>query len=348
MQPQSGDTVLPGSPDIAGMVADFTSQGWLDKDPRAIRGAPLSQAGQTVILEQDIASDDERRRSPFYQEFLRSHGLLWWAGIVFMVDGRPWSMAIHRSPAQGPFTSGDADVFAGAAAHLGRAFHLAGRLALSHAASAADALEQVGRAALVLDATGRVIASNCLVEEMASRGELTIAQGRLRASDAPSDRRLQDLVVRITALRVSAAPVLAPVFVARRAGRPLMVEVFPATGPLGDVFRGIAALVIITDLDPRQRPQADLIREAFGLTSAEARLASRLAGGEDVRTVADQTGVSYETARTQLRAVFAKTGVSRQAELAALMAPIAREPRSGRMARERAPARKPPSTPIGG
>ena len=339
VRPEPGDAPSPASPDLAGLLSAFTSQGWSDKDPRALRGALLTDAGRVVLLEHDISSDEERRRSPFYQEFLRRHDLLWWAGIVFRVEGRPWSMAIHRSPAQGPFTSADARLFAEAAPHIGRVFNLAGRLALAHAAGAADALERVGRAALVIDATGRVVASNLLVEDIASEGALTVAKGRLHASDLQSDRRLQELVARAIAPRVSAGSLSAPVFVSRRAGRPYMVEVFPATGPLCDVFRRIAALVVITDLDLRQRPRTDLIREAFGLTSAEARLASTLASGEDVRTVADRTGVSYETARTQLRAVFAKTGVSRQAELAALMAP---------MTRDQGSARKSLSTPNGG
>ena len=58
----------------------------------------------------------------------------------------------------------------------------------------------------------------------------------------------------------------------------------------------------------------------FGLTPAERRLAVQLACGLSLRQSADHLGITYQTARTQLKAVFAKTGTSRQAELVALLA----------------------------
>ena len=59
----------------------------------------------------------------------------------------------------------------------------------------------------------------------------------------------------------------------------------------------------------------DLLRCHFGLTPAEARLALRLVAGETLRSAAAKLGITYETARTQLKNIFNKTGTSRQAEL---------------------------------
>jgi DNA-binding CsgD family transcriptional regulator len=58
----------------------------------------------------------------------------------------------------------------------------------------------------------------------------------------------------------------------------------------------------------------------YGLTPAERRLAVQLASGLSLRQSADRLGVSYQTARSQLKLVFAKTGTSRQAALVALLA----------------------------
>lgn len=52
---------------------------------------------------------------------------------------------------------------------------------------------------------------------------------------------------------------------------------------------------------------------------AEARLAARLMSGDGINAAAIALGVSRETARTQLKAVFAKTNTHRQAELATLV-----------------------------
>ncbi len=57
---------------------------------------------------------------------------------------------------------------------------------------------------------------------------------------------------------------------------------------------------------------------------AEARLAVPLSRGEGLVAAAERLGIGRETACTQLRAILAKTGTSRQAELAALLARLPR------------------------
>ena len=59
---------------------------------------------------------------------------------------------------------------------------------------------------------------------------------------------------------------------------------------------------------------------AITAEAAEAKLAAKLALGSGIENAAASLGVSRETARTQLKAVFAKTNTRRQAELAALVA----------------------------
>ncbi|WP_331296092.1 hypothetical protein [Methylobacterium hispanicum] len=51
-----------------------------------------------------------------------------------------------------------------------------------------------------------------------------------------------------------------------------------------------------------------------------------LADGRDLGEAADALGVAVSTARTQLKAVFAKTGTGRQAQLAVLLAGLGRGP----------------------
>jgi DNA-binding CsgD family transcriptional regulator len=61
------------------------------------------------------------------------------------------------------------------------------------------------------------------------------------------------------------------------------------------------------------------VRDLLGLTLGEARVASLVGHGLPPRDAAERLGIGEETARTTLKRVFAKTGVSRQSELAALM-----------------------------
>ena len=57
------------------------------------------------------------------------------------------------------------------------------------------------------------------------------------------------------------------------------------------------------------------VRQSFGLTGAELRLAARLAEGLTLKEAAQDLDVSVNTLRNQLRAVFEKMGLNRQSEL---------------------------------
>ena len=59
----------------------------------------------------------------------------------------------------------------------------------------------------------------------------------------------------------------------------------------------------------------DQLRSHFRLTPAEARLALHLVTGETLRSAAVKLGISYETTRSSLKKIFAKTRTCRQAEL---------------------------------
>lgn len=61
------------------------------------------------------------------------------------------------------------------------------------------------------------------------------------------------------------------------------------------------------------------LRDVLGLTLGEARIAALVGSGLSPRESAEKLGITEETARTVLKRVFSKTGVSRQSELVALL-----------------------------
>lgn len=64
------------------------------------------------------------------------------------------------------------------------------------------------------------------------------------------------------------------------------------------------------------------IRESFGLTPAETRLAARLKDGLTLKESAEDLNVSLNTVRNQLRAVFDKMGLNRQSDLVRALAQL--------------------------
>lgn len=76
--------------------------------------------------------------------------------------------------------------------------------------------------------------------------------------------------------------------------------------------------MILIGLRRLVRDEPMLGREAmdmFGLTPAEARLAVQLSAGHTLADIAQANRVNISTLRAQLRAVYAKTGASKQSEL---------------------------------
>jgi DNA-binding CsgD family transcriptional regulator len=80
-----------------------------------------------------------------------------------------------------------------------------------------------------------------------------------------------------------------------------------------------AALVMILDCaQPIETAEAEL-RQLYGFTATDARLANHLMEGLSLEDCCSAMGIRRTTARMHLRNIFAKTGVRRQGELVSLL-----------------------------
>jgi DNA-binding CsgD family transcriptional regulator len=80
-----------------------------------------------------------------------------------------------------------------------------------------------------------------------------------------------------------------------------------------------AALLFLSDPDDEGGVDAASLKQRHELTPAEAELAALLASGVALKAAAKHRGISYETARTQLKSLFQKTGCRKQGQLVALL-----------------------------
>ncbi len=76
-----------------------------------------------------------------------------------------------------------------------------------------------------------------------------------------------------------------------------------------------AAVVFLGDPDRPADVDESRLRQLYGLTGAEARVAALLARGYRLDEIAEMLGVAYETTRKHLKQIFGKTNTARQAEL---------------------------------
>jgi DNA-binding CsgD family transcriptional regulator len=112
----------------------------------------------------------------------------------------------------------------------------------------------------------------------------------------------------------------------RKSERPFAVYVLPVGSAMkltAQFLTHTRAIVLV--LDPGSNEPADpaIVRDVLGLTLAEARVASLIGAGLAPREAAQKLGITEETARTALKRVFSKSGVSRQSELATMLTRLA-------------------------
>ena len=181
-----------------------------------------------------------------------------------------------------------------------------------------NALALIGQPAIALDRCGFVLDVNAVAQQIFD-DEFFVRNRRLKVRDKQASSALESLADKMRIAR-DRAPLLArPIVVRRMERQPLVIRVLPVAGPARTPILGASALLVISDLNRRAQPQPSVLAETFGLTRAETRLASIMAAGISIERAAGQLGLSRETVRNQLKAVFAKTTTNRQSELVALL-----------------------------
>jgi DNA-binding CsgD family transcriptional regulator len=175
-------------------------------------------------------------------------------------------------------------------------------------------------ALFIVDAGAHVLHANPAAERLlAGRDALGVASGRLSALAAEPTQRLHALVARAAAAGERRGGSMSLASPLRQL--PLPVSVAPVRAEASIAVRQEpSVLVCVTDLEARTRLSVERLREIFDLSPAEARVAAALFEGDTPREAAERLGVSFFTVRGHLVRIFEKTGVSRQAELARLLA----------------------------
>ena len=107
-------------------------------------------------------------------------------------------------------------------------------------------------------------------------------------------------------------------------GHPRAVHVAPLRPGGAPAPEGAAAvLLLVRDPAGTSPLTGSLLIGLFGLTGAEARVATALLAADGPREVAAQLGIGLSTVRTHLHRLYDKTGTRRQAELVWLLATLA-------------------------
>jgi len=316
------------SHDVLAAQKDWEQEGWNVRDLRAVRAAERGYFfSGAAFTDRDLFSDEEIRTCPSYTDFQSRHDLGWFGAVAVSPDPHVGVvLSVHRNAKRRPPYSEDELVtVARLGRHVERSLRLSVRLFDSELQKTGlgEALTRVGIGVFVLDSLGRVVFTNPAGQNLLGDG-LELSGDHRPIGAAPVRASLRTAIEHITrAIPKGIASDHKPILINRqKAGRPLAVYVLPmapSSHPAAQFLSHGRAIMLAIDPKAGSPPDPSLVRDVLGLTLGEARVAAFVGAGLTPREAALRLGITEETARTALKHVFSKTGVSRQSELVALL-----------------------------
>jgi DNA-binding CsgD family transcriptional regulator/PAS domain-containing protein len=277
-----------------------------------------------LLTDENKIAKSALMRTEYYNDFMRrfdQHSFLMIRLAIIGMDSV--TINLIRPSRRPQFDAAEFEIAGRLHPHLIRAFSLGQKLAASRTdmEDLALAFDQSPQSVFLLNAQGQARHLNPAAEALISEtGGLRLSGGRLTAF-APDAARTLDALI---------AAAASPDVDRRRGGSmalhtpgrraPLAVTVAPVKAERQAIFGGgPAVLVCVSDLDSGAKLPERTVRDLFGLTPAEARVALALFEGASPREAAETLGVSLNTVRVHLARVFEKTGARRQSDLVRLM-----------------------------
>jgi DNA-binding CsgD family transcriptional regulator len=204
--------------------------------------------------------------------------------------------------------------------HIQRAARISRRIgeADMRAATASDMLNSSPYCAIALGPDMELLLANKMGEALLERGDaLTVRQGRLFVDNQGIQRQLSQMAAGKSgdhAITFTAT---------NKSGRQFVLTALVVNPAHGDQFAdragGTALMLVGGQRMEISESAIQALQSGFGLTAAEARLASFLIEGSGVQGYALDKGVSLAAGKYLLKSIYAKTGLSNQTELIAML-----------------------------
>jgi DNA-binding CsgD family transcriptional regulator len=275
-----------------------------------------------VMTDEEKLPKNELMRTEYYNDYLRPKG---WHSILMArlaVDGRNTVVLnVGRPEQRESFGAPEIETADRLQPHLIRAVRLASRFAGMQGLDGGlkAVVDQSPHGAFLLDCTGKLRYANRAGEALlAGNRGFSLRNGTLHAATAGGTRRLHALIAAAASGEDRQSGTVA--LPRPNYSRPLSAIVSPLRSERLCIFSdGPSVLVSVGDPDAAIAVPEQRIRDLFGLSRAEARVALQVLEGRDPREAARQLGLSFYTVRAHLVRIFDKTGTKRQAELVRLL-----------------------------
>ncbi len=323
------------SPDWARRYLEYSDE--LTPFYRHVFSRHICPDGEPLVLTPFIGAVGPRAQR-IYAELTQSQGVSDMIQTVVLREARRLAVfGANRHESVGPPADDELALIRLLVPHIRRAVAISDILDMKklEAHALAATLDTYAAGVIVVADRGRILHANDAARRMFSAATAVSAvNGFLKAHDMEANGKLSNAIA--LAQRDEATIGAAGIGVALKSstGEPSIAHVLPlAHGNLRTrlVPKAAAAVFITQAAGP---PPADIaaVADSYGLTAAETRMLEHLAHSESIADTASALGISMNTARSHLAHIFSKTGVSRQADLIALvnrLVPPVRRPTHG-------------------
>lgn len=230
-------------------------------------------------------------------------------------------LSVERTPRHGEFDANDHLLLQRAAKHLARSMNLRSTLQQMRSTDQfyQQAMDQLGVSTLFLNAAGQVVHTNQTGSELlARRNGLCLRDGKPVVSEGRSGEQFRTL---LRSLLGNSDVTPQGMRLLDDHGASLLEIVgrrLPGNAAL-EPNTPVVVLLVTTCREQPRDPSPDLLRDLYGFTGCEARLAKLLAQGYSTAEASAILSVSTNTVKTHLKGIFEKMGYNKQSQIVAAL-----------------------------
>ena len=287
--------------------------------------APLGQ----VMNGHELVPIDDFRRSEWFHLMGKPFGMVHTIGAIIEPQaGKVGGLTFYRADEKPNYGRGEQRLLDALVPHIRRSLNLLRQLRLADAKSQIlqSSIDTLRSAIVLIGGTGKVVFFNAAAGRLLKRcPDLAVRRDRLQATSHTDSVALEQLTKR--AMGADGRRPIGGAVTIQRAGNglPLQVVAAPISADNRTVLASsghAVALLVIHDPNGDTSIPQEIVATLFGLTPMEGTLLVALSEGQTLRQYSDDHCVTYNTARTHLRNVFAKTNTSKQSDLVRLMSGV--------------------------
>lgn len=286
------------------------------------RIAASDRAGlMQLVTEEDLADARKSLTSTAYVDFAATHDIPFGCQMAVQKDDHGLvGLAVLRRACEGPTREHQRQVFSAIAPLVRMAVKTQIALENEGARLLADCLESMSAMAFVCDRNLRVLSRTPSTDALLAGGILKLQGDRLAAGESGTPALA--IAVRSCAETPfhEGGTSLTVALGARPPSTPVVLDI--SRLPLSNDRFSRNARVLVIARKPARSAAGDVaaLMAGYDLSRAEAEIALALLDGMDRREIAARRNVSEATVHSQMKAVFAKCGMTREAGLVALLA----------------------------